>query len=222
MFISKIIVINLERAKERKRKLLESFEKIGIDKNDVLFLPAFDGDILSDSFDRKIRGGLMDRTFAKGELCCTLSHITAIKMAKSLNYKNILILEDDIVLCDDFLNKINNLEKQLPEHWQQIYIGAILDKYGEQISENLYKIISDETMMATHSYLLNNTVYDLVCDRLLEFNTATDGEYNKLHRENKLEPHVFIPLLTYQYDGYSYISNNNKQMKSMTSNFFKR
>ena len=76
--------------------------------------------------------------------------------------------------------------------------------------------------MATHSYLLNNTVYDLVCDRLLEFNTATDGEYNKLHRENKLEAHVFIPLLTYQYDGYSYISNNNKQMKSMTSKFFKR
>jgi GR25 family glycosyltransferase involved in LPS biosynthesis len=220
MFIEKIIVINLLKCEDRKIKLEENLKRVGISESDVIFLSAFDGDLLNDSFDRKIYGNLMGRTFAKGEISCTLSHITAIKMAKALNYKNVLILEDDIILCDDFVHKINELEKQLPENWQQIYIGAIINSYGEKVSENLYNIVIDDNCMATHSYLLNNTVYDLVSNKLLGFNTATDGEYNSLHREGLLKAHIFIPLLTCQYDGHSYISNTYKNMKMLTSNFF--
>tara|TARA_R100000908_G_C3742952_1_gene139004 strand:+ start:916 stop:1581 length:666 start_codon:yes stop_codon:yes gene_type:complete len=221
MFIDKIIVINLERATERKERLIESFKRVNFDISNVVFLPAFDADILDNFFDRNFFGKAMGRTFAKGELCCTLSHIMAIKMAKTLNYKNILILEDDIELCDDFLDRLNMLGQQLPENWEQIYIGGIINTNGKKISENIFETVGD-TMMGTHSYLLNHTVYDLVSNKLLEFNSATDGEYNLLHKSGELKSHIFIPLLTYQYDGYSYITYTDKKMKSMTNKHFKQ
>jgi GR25 family glycosyltransferase involved in LPS biosynthesis len=221
MFIDKIIVINLDRAKERKTKLIENFNRVGININDVLFLSAFDGESLNNTFERTIHGGSMGRTFAKGEICCTLSHITAIKMAKTLGYKNILILEDDIELCDNFLDRIDDIEKQLPENWDQIYVGAIVSGLGDKVSENIYKIKTDN-MMGTHSYLLNSSVYDLVSNKLLGFNTSTDGEFNILHTNNMLNTFIYVPFLTYQYDGYSYITNGDKKMQDMTNKYFKK
>ena len=219
MFIDKIIVINLDRAKERKTKLVESFNSVGVNPNDVLFLSAFDGEYLNNSFERTILGKSMNRTFAKGEICCTLSHITAIKIAKTLGYKNILVLEDDIELCDDFLLRIDNIGNQLPENWDQIYVGAIVSGLGDKISENIYKITTD-CMMGTHSYILNNSAYDLVSNKFLEFNTALDGEFNILHTNNMLNTFIYVPFLTYQYDGYSYITNSHKKMKDMTNKYF--
>lgn len=219
MFIDKIIVINLDRAKERKTKLIESLNRVGININDVLFLSAFDGESLNNNFERTIHGGSMGRTFAKGEICCTLSHITAIKMAKTLGYSNILILEDDVELSDNFLERIDDIEKQLPENWDQIYVGAIVSDLGDKISENIYKIKFD-SMMGTHSYLLNRSAYDLVSNKLLEFNSSTDGEFNILHRNNMLNTFIYVPFLTYQYDGYSYITNGDKQMQNITNKYF--
>jgi GR25 family glycosyltransferase involved in LPS biosynthesis len=221
MFIDKIIVINLDRAKERKTKLIESFNRVGVNINDVLFLSGFDNQYLNNSFERTIFGRSMGRTFAKGEICCTLSHITAIKIAKTLGYKNILILEDDIELSDSFLNGIDNIEKQLPKNWDQIYIGGIVSGLGEKKSENIYKIKTD-SMMGTHSYLLNNSAYDLVSNNLLGFNTSTDGEFNILHIKNILNTFIYVPFLTYQYDGFSYITNSDKKMQNITNKYFKR
>ena len=220
MFIDKIIVINLQRAEDRRVRLLETFKRVGIEEKDVLLLPAFDANYMDDYFDRKFHSQAMGRTFAKGELCCTLSHISAIKMAKALNYSNILILEDDIEICDDFLEKIDSLGEQLPENWGQIYIGGILDNIGAKVGENVYEIGSNY-IMGTHSYILHNSVYDLVADKLLEFNTATDGEYEIMRNLEMFKTYVYIPLMTYQYDGYSYITNVNKSMKNMTTKFFK-
>jgi GR25 family glycosyltransferase involved in LPS biosynthesis len=221
MFIDKIIVINLDRAKERKNKLLSSFDRVGIKDGDVLFLSAFDSEFLNNDFDRKIFGVDMGRTFAKGEICCTISHIMAIKIAKSLNYKKILILEDDIEICDEFIDKINNLENQLPKEWDQIYIGAILSTLGEKITENLHTINTD-CMLGTHSYLLNETAYDKITNKLLEFNSSTDGEYNILHKKKNIISYIHIPLMTYQYDGYSYITCSDKNMKNMTNKYYKQ
>lgn len=219
MFVDKIIVINLDRAIERKKRLLESFKRVGISDDDVLFLSAFDGNILDDFFDRSFFGKSMGRTFAKGELCCTLSHISAIKMAKSLNYESVLILEDDIELCDDFIQKMNDLENHLPSKWGQIYIGAIISEPGDSIGKNLYRIKYD-SVLGTHSYILHNSVYDMVSNKLLEFNSSTDGEYNILHKNNIIDAYIHIPLLTYQYDGYSYITYGEKKMEHITKKYF--
>lgn len=221
MFIDKIIVINLDKAQERKNRLIESFNRVGINPDDVLILSAFDGEILNNDFERTIFGGAMDRTFAKGEICCTLSHISAIKMAKSLKYKNVLILEDDIELCDNFLERINSIENQLPDSWDQIYIGAIVHNLGDKISENIYKV-NGNSVMGTHSYILNSSSYDLVVKQLTEFNTSTDGEFSILHANNLLNSYIYIPLLTYQYSGHSYITNGNKDMENMTTQYFNK
>ena len=221
MFIDKIIVINLDRAKERKTTLIDNFNKIGLDLNDVFFLSAFDAKILNDSLEKTIYCSSINRTLSKGEICCNLSHVAAIKIAKTLRYKNVLILEDDIELCNNFLEHINNIEKQLPKNWDQIYIGAMVTGLGDKVSENIYNIKTD-IPMCTHSYILNNSVYDLVSDQLLGLNSAPDGEFQILHQKNIMNAFIYVPFLTYQYNAYSYITNSHKKMQDMTNKYFKK
>ena len=57
-----------------------------------------------------------------GHFACLLSHINAIKLAKSRNYSSIMILEDDVYFCNDFLNKLSNL--MIP-NYDMIYLGGI-------------------------------------------------------------------------------------------------
>ena len=192
MFLDKIIVINLQRAVKRKENITNSLRKNNIDLNNVIFFPAFDANSLNSFFERSLYSKSMDRTFAKSELCCTLSHISAIKMAKSLQCKNVLILEDDIELCDDFLNRFELLEAQLPKSWQQIYLGAIIDNKITQISQNIYEV---NKLDGTHAYILNSSVFDIVCDEMLKFSSATDGEYNIMRNNGILKSHIFYHFL---------------------------
>ena len=77
-------------------------------------------------------------------------------------------------------------------------------------------------MLGTHSYLLNETAYDKITNKLLEFNSSTDGEYNILHKKKNIISYIHIPLMTYQYDGYSYITCSDKNMKNMTNKYYKQ
>jgi len=152
----------------------------------------------------------MNRTFAKGELCCTLSHILAIKLSKAMGYKNVLILEDDVEICDDFLNRLNVLESQLPTDWNQVYIGGMTDLNNLQhYSNNMYRI---NKLDGTHSYILNHNSFDTVVEQMLSFSSATDGEYEILRMNGKINAYAFIPFFTYQTDNYSYICNEDKDM----------
>jgi len=110
MFIDKIIVINLNRSAERKKRLLENLKNINVNLEDVLFLPAYDSHFLNDKLERTLYSDHMNRTFSKAEICCTLSHIFAIKISQSLQYKNILVLEDDVKICSDFFSRLELLE----------------------------------------------------------------------------------------------------------------
>lgn len=207
MFLDKILIINLDRAEYRKEKMQRALKMYGIPDDKYVFLSAFDSEHLSNELERTLYGKNMDRTFAKGEICCTLSHIFALKFAKSQNYENVLILEDDVTICEDFVERLSLLESQLPTDWSQIYIGAGFDSLGKQISDNLHEA---SNLDGTYSYIVNKKYYDIIINHLMHFTTATDGEYQFLRNDKKILSYVFLPLFTYHSDEYSYICDKNR------------
>ena len=60
--------------------------------------------------------------FTFQELGCTLSHIKAIREAYRKNYAYALILEDDAIIMEDFIEQFANIITNAPRHWNVLQL----------------------------------------------------------------------------------------------------
>ena len=108
-------VIHYTPLKERKQFLLNEFNKHSLIYH---FIEDYDRENLSDE-DLKI----FDTKFHKSQCGITLSHINAYRNIMNNEYKYSLILEDDVILDDNFGDKLNKGLKKLPDDYDMLFIG---------------------------------------------------------------------------------------------------
>jgi GR25 family glycosyltransferase involved in LPS biosynthesis len=102
------ILINLDRREDRKEWILNHFEKRGL--TNVYVYPAFDGSEINHLAVKPPKRNYFSwTTMNKNVIACALSHIGALKMAKSMGHKRVLILEDDAVLSIDIMERLKIL-----------------------------------------------------------------------------------------------------------------
>ena len=127
-YFDKIYCINLDRREDRWDETLVELNKWGL-SDYISRYSAVDGNTLNN-----------DTTINNGELGILNTHINIISEAKENDYKNILILEDDI----EFTEEIKNLDEYMslvPSDWDMIYFGGNHNKHmGKQI--NFLKLLS--------------------------------------------------------------------------------
>ena len=192
--------INLDRSKDRKLLIENQFKKYGITNHTRI--PAVDGSNIEKLIINKIRNE--NKWNAKlGEIGCYLSHCEALK--KINENDKILILEDDIVISDNFIENFNNSVKELPEKWDILLIGFRFHQPSQNIdySKNLQKTKS--RYFGAHAYLINksflsriNNICDLnkikkpidllfsdLVDKLLIFNTKKELISANSHLKNE-------------------------------------
>lgn len=199
------ILINLKRREDRTERVLKHLEKRGV-KN-LLVFPAFDANIISNMLISPPRRPYFSWTsMSKGVIGCALSHIAAIKMAQSLGHKSVLILEDDVVLSKDFNERLEVVEKEMPEDCQHLFLGGAIRKqeHMKKVSEHIYTSCYTD---CTHCYIVRNDGMDLVSNEMLKFNTTLDDAVNDLIITNRIKSYTFLPLASYQIAGFSDIDN---------------
>nr|VFK38230.1 MAG: glycosyl transferase, family 25 [Candidatus Kentron sp. SD]VFK44311.1 MAG: glycosyl transferase, family 25 [Candidatus Kentron sp. SD]VFK79301.1 MAG: glycosyl transferase, family 25 [Candidatus Kentron sp. SD] len=111
-----ILVINLERSAERRRRMEMNLSELGLDYRIV---DAIDGaredlrlsEYYNDNKILRIRGRRMLST----EIGCVLSHKECYELMIEENIQTALIFEDDVVISDDFLVLLEEiLRAELP------------------------------------------------------------------------------------------------------------
>ena len=103
MKIDHIYCINLERSTERRKSMQKQFAHNGLD---VEFFPAVDGKAIGKD----------------GAFGCAQSHkYVWVDIIKN-NYKNCLILEDDVILNKQLKNVLEILRE--PVNWDILYLGG--------------------------------------------------------------------------------------------------
>jgi len=122
--IDKIYVIHYKKLVERKKFMLEQFEKHNITNFEFIDI---DRDEL-ENYDVSI----FEKNYSKSQIAITLSHLQAYKeiLAK---HSNALILEDDAILSDNFVEKLNGYLAQIPENYDMVFLG---DGCGLHIESN--------------------------------------------------------------------------------------
>jgi GR25 family glycosyltransferase involved in LPS biosynthesis len=147
----KIYVINISTNSLRKNSV-----KKELDGMDFEFLEAIVPEHIKDKKTQQICGN-------------RLSHLSAIKKAKYLNYKNVLVLEDDIIFDNrinydyimreskDFLNN---------DKWACFYLGGKARnnlRFSNNITNHIKPI---KSMIGTHAIAYNQEFYDDIIECL--------------------------------------------------------
>ena len=149
--IDGIIIINLKHRADKLEKCFEILDSVNVPHERVIVLEAT----------------YIPTNGAKG---CSHSHYRAIKMAKELGFKNVLVLEDDFsfnVTIDTFNRSLSTITTSIP-NWDVIMLEWGLngmEKRTSAVSEcNLVRKLTHKNHGAwrTVAYFANASIYNLL------------------------------------------------------------
>lgn len=183
----KIFVINLKRRPDRLAEITAECKKHSIDFE---LIEAVDGHIAFPNAPRRIM---------QGALGCQASHVKALK--KALYYgDNCLILEDDAVFSDDFIERFAFTYQLLPMNWDVFFLGGSL-LWENAVLDYLPNLKRANNVLCTHAYMVNRNSIE----KLLSYFESRQFKVDVLFTEFQKENNCFIayPELATQRKGYS-------------------
>jgi GR25 family glycosyltransferase involved in LPS biosynthesis len=191
--IDKIYCINLERRPDRRENALIEFSKID---EEFEFFTGIDGSLLN-----------VKSKIKPGHVGCVLSHLNLYKKIKEEDNEIVLITEDDVIFCNNFISKYKEVIKQVPDDWTLLYFGGNHNNLiPNMISKNVHRLSKTYT---THCYLVKKSKIDILIeefDRPNIFNEEVDVHLSNI--QIKYPCYGFIPHLAWQTPGYSDIEND--------------
>lgn len=180
--------INLDKRTDRWEASQKQFKRIGIDVERVSGVDGF-----------AIQG---DFSIRPGEVGCLKSHMKVLELAKERGYKSFLLLEDDVEFANDFHERFNIIEPQIPEY-EMLYFGSNPHSGGrEEISPNINRIIYT---FAAHCVIFKDSCLDDILNDLHgPMTNAVDVVYG---RHQVTHPAFCIkPALAWQRKDFSDIN----------------
>lgn len=185
--VDHIYVINLERHKKRKLRMIKQFDKLGIQNYE--FITAIDGKEEKFSIPQLIKDGILNKFFIDPVGCftyniiaCALSHRKAIGTFLKSSHNTCLILEDDVVFDPYFfeyslIGGFDLFKKQIKDSKADIVIWGkqktfeirgIQTKYSELLCKS-YK-----NPWSAHAYQINKQSASKMFEQYLPLKYAAD------------------------------------------------
>jgi GR25 family glycosyltransferase involved in LPS biosynthesis len=164
-FFNKIYYLNPHVNEQRRVEIEKEFKKynisaerlsgssLSIEENQLI---TSNGGILCDGIPERL-------PYLAAVRSVTLSHISAITLAKYQKFKNVLILEDDVTFSPFILKELNAcLEDLKQREWDMFFLGCNPVEPFYKVTDNLSK---PGGLYMVHAYAVNHTFYD----KLLSF-----------------------------------------------------
>jgi len=203
----KIFVVHYKKLIDRKDFIINQFKKYNI--TDYEFI-EIDRDEL-EGYDLSIFENIPNSFIAIG-----LSHMYAYNQIKD-NYDEALIFEDDVILCDNFIDIFNNYLTQLPKDYDMLFIGdgcnLHIQKDNLISNKNIYKKClyptswgGDGCTRCIDSYLVSKKCAIKICEYIdnikynskYKINTTTDWWLNIVARNIILQIYWAEPTIVMQ------------------------
>ncbi len=115
-----ILVINARGFVERRRHVEAQLGRFGLRGE---FIEGFDADEITEALDRRHFAGT---ELSRGQKSCALKHVEALRRIAAHGWQHCLVLEDDVVLADGFVEGVRAAlaETRGLQHPFVIFIGA--------------------------------------------------------------------------------------------------
>lgn len=166
-YFEKIIVITSNNTSDRISYVNEHLNSRNIEFE---FLYAVDSNYLNPDIvtnhNRWAHKYNQDVISNKNIVSCNLSHIQALKIFLYSSYSNVLILEDDIKINDEFEYDFKLFMDDLPTDWKIINLGrnyTYNDDQTEYYNENVNKI---KCIYGSHAYSMSKQIVGSFCEHV--------------------------------------------------------
>lgn len=190
-YFQEIHCINLKRRIDRWEECKEEFKKHNLK---VQQYEAFDGNNLP-----KFPG------LNAGQVGAIYSHRGIIEYAKKNEFKDILILEDDVEFDEKINEKFFNIVSEIPKDWDMLLFGGNHSgnnpwSHGEllKISDHIYKVTHS---LALHCYAVKNTIYDKLIESLSKYDKTNDALVADIQKN--INCYIIRPHLAWQRPSFS-------------------
>lgn len=209
-FFDKIYCINLDKRIDKYNECLIEFEKLNIK---VERFPAIDGSPI-------FKQGM---NLTAGAYGLMLTHKQIIKNVINNNYKNVLILEDDVTFINNFYEFFYNKIESLPNDWDLLYLGGnnmfhrgkfnlitgnpnmLIHKYNYR-SLN-YELCKTTWTQTTHAVAINNKAFTNVNNYLNNYHNKPIDDIFCMMQQSGYNVYTFLPSLALQRPSISDIEN---------------
>ena len=157
-----IYMIGLARRPERRKRMLDAFDVLGIEAETV---DAVDGRQLNDSALAQLgvsmlsdyRDPINNRLLTFGEIGCFLSHHRIWSDAVARGHQRIIVFEDDLRFASYFHYRLEKLMEEveaLQLDWDLIYLGRKIMNTDEKYVEGAERLVHPEYTYWTLAYAL--------------------------------------------------------------------
>ncbi len=214
-----VLYINLNRSPDRRKYMEKQFDIYNIKYTRI---QAIDGNkICSNSYINNYKD------LSPSEIGCTLSHLKAIKYAKSKNMKIALILEDDVDFCLTTIwqQKLVNLINSAPPNWGIIQLFTFKQKC--KYDNKFYLHNTEDPCYSTAAYIINTQgITDIIkhtgtqkytMGKLINGNiTPKDGRADRFIYDLTTTYYYATPLFTVNDENLSstiHTSHSNQHIK---------
>lgn len=134
---------------------------------------------------------------------CALSHMAVVKIAKDRGYKNVLVLEDDVIFRDNFIEMWNNLRPTFDTIDYDLFY--FYDWTGDNAGKP-YQIVQGRTY-TTHCYALHSQFYDKFLATCEEWCRDLAVDFIMAHAMKECKKWITSPSLVGQREEMSMIEN---------------
>ena len=153
--------------------------------------------------------------FFSGTLACSLSHYNLINLIKN-DSNNTLITEDDNeYLCSDFILRVNNMIKTLPNDWDVVFFDHknVFDKSSRCVSYNdfFYKLLNKRQEDSLSNVTLDGNCYlvnSRFCNKYLKYKITDHADY--ILTRMKLNVYITKEIMVCQNDDLNNKSDREK------------
>ena len=223
MNIDKIFVINLEHRGDRKKKIINELQRVGLTNYEIFkaikpteemvneWNPNFLNPI-PEWF--KITGG-DEKKYKIGALGCMLSHFEIIKLCIERKYENVLILEDDTEFQIGNGIRFNQVIDIMKNQLEKLNFGLFYlagNHRGAELQKKSDNVNRVKGTLTTGSYIINKSVMKFIVKNMVNYPREIDVFYSTII-QNQFPCYCVQPHITKQGDGYSDIVQKNVSYK---------
>ena len=224
MFWKNVFLINLDKRKDRLEKCSKMLEAQNIDFERFSAIAPNLSEINNNkiwnrstrNFCRRDRRRRKEK-YTIGALGCKMSHYYVIKKAKENNLDYVIILEDDIIFNQNYLDNKKDIDDNILKlmnynTWDIIYIGGncLRGKYKQDRNKYIFRSYEKEELEklltlnkycvkvdavnTTLGYIVNKSMYNQLLNDIPNSGLEIDTFYNQNLLNNeiyKINPEIF-------------------------------
>jgi GR25 family glycosyltransferase involved in LPS biosynthesis len=197
-----VFIVHYTKLSERKTKMLNQLRDTCLDGIfKIHWVESYDREKLTEQdvlTNYKYDGTICPRVITIGEVANGMAHSYIIeKCAKE--YPCVLVLEDDMILTDNFLSNLLQCLENIPKDWDMIGLGGGVEK-NEYTGQKLSIVKSPTDCVPTGCFMLKQAFAKKIVSHHLFKPFVSPIDHNLRFITPYLEPHIYWvqPFISYE------------------------